>query len=107
MKLGIIHSVEAKMTWFVKVLFVLFTLHASLITSTAQVSVEANIDQIEMLVGEQAHVTLKAVTKKESKVEFPQFQYTQQITPGIDGLHLDIVRRYLILSSVVDCEGRR
>ena len=86
MKLGIIHSVEAKMTWFVKVLFVLFTLHASLITSTAQVSVEANIDQIEMLVGEQAHVTLKAVTKKESKVEFPQFQYTQQITPGIEVL---------------------
>ena len=50
----------------------------------AQVSVEASIDRIEMLVGEQAHVTLKATAKKESKVEFPQFQPMQHITPGVE-----------------------
>ena len=49
-------------------------------------SVEASIDHIEMLVGEQAHVTLKAVAKESAKVEFPQFQPTQYVTPGVEVL---------------------
>lgn len=48
----------------------------------AQVSVEAMIDSIQILVGQQAHVTLTAVAKENSKVEFPQFKPTQMITPG-------------------------
>ena len=53
----------------------------------AQVSVEASIDNIEMLVGQQAHVTLKAVAKENSKVEFPSFQPSQYVTPGIEVLN--------------------
>ena len=49
-------------------------------------SVEASIDQIEMLVGEQAHVTLKAVAKENAKVEFPQFKPTEYVTPGVEVL---------------------
>ena len=49
-------------------------------------SVEASIDNIEMLIGEQAHVTLKAVAKENAKVEFPQFQPTQYVTPGVEVL---------------------
>ena len=67
----------------VKVLLVLFTIHCSLFTSTAQ-TVEASIDNIEMLVGQQAHVTLKAVAKEGSKVEFPQFKPLQYVTPGVE-----------------------
>ena len=52
----------------------------------AQVSVEAMIDSIQILVGQQAHVTLTAVTKENSKVEFPQFKPTQMITPGVEVL---------------------
>jgi hypothetical protein len=78
---------EARVNRGVMILLTVFvTYHLSLVTSSAQVSVEASIDQIEMLVGEQAHVTLKAVAKKDSKVEFPQFQPTQQITPGVEVL---------------------
>ena len=49
-------------------------------------SVEASIDQIEMLVGEQAHVTLKAVAKENAKVVFPQFKPTEYVTPGVEVL---------------------
>lgn len=50
----------------------------------AQVTVEASIDNIEMLVGEQAHVTLKAVANENAKVDFPQFQPLQYMTPGVE-----------------------
>lgn len=52
----------------------------------AQVSVEAMIDSIQILIGQQAHVTLTAVAKENSKVEFPQFKPTQMITPGVEVL---------------------
>ena len=70
----------------VKVLLVLFTIHCSLFTSYAQVSVEASVDRIEMLVGQQAHVTLKAVVKENSKVEFPKFKPSEYVTPGVEVL---------------------
>lgn len=77
---------NTRVRWMMRILVILFIIHGSLFASFAQVSVEASIDQIEMLVGQQAHVTLKAVAKRESKVEFPQFQSTQQITPGVEVL---------------------
>ena len=83
---------EVKAEWMVKVLLVLFTIHYSLFTSFAQVSVEASVDRIEMLVGQQAHVTLKAVVKENSKVEFPKFKPSEFVTPGVevlDGQSLD------------------
>ena len=69
----------------VKVLLVLFTIHYSLLPASAQ-SVEASIDNIEMLVGQQAHVTLKAVAKEDAKVEFPQFKPSEYVTPGVEVL---------------------
>ena len=83
---------EVKAEWMVKVLLVLFTIHYSLFTSFAQVSVEASVDRIEMLVGQQAHVTLKAVVKENSKVEFPKFKPSEFVTAGVevlDGQSLD------------------
>ena len=83
---------EVKAEWMVKVLLVLFTIYYSLFTSFAQVSVEASVDRIEMLVGQQAHVTLKAVVKENSKVEFPKFKPSEFVTPGVevlDGQSLD------------------
>jgi succinate dehydrogenase hydrophobic anchor subunit len=52
----------------------------------AQISVEAQIDSIQILVGQQAHVTLTAIAKENAKVEFPQFQPTQMIIPGVEVL---------------------
>ena len=59
---------------------------SSLLSVSAQVSVEAVIDSIEIFVGQQAHVTLTATAKENAKVEFPQFKPTEYITPGVEVL---------------------
>lgn len=69
-----------------KKLLILIILTMSALMTSAQVSVEAKIDSIEMFVGQQVHVTLSAVAKENSKVEFPQFKPTQYITPGVEVL---------------------
>ena len=67
-----------------KVLFLI--LMAAAVQMMEAQSVEASIDKIEMLVGEQSHVTLKAVAKENAKVEFPQFKPTEYVTPGVEVL---------------------
>lgn len=52
----------------------------------AQVSVEATIDSIEIFIGQQVHVTVKATMKENSKAEFPVFKATEMITPGVEVL---------------------
>ena len=64
----------------------LIVLVSSCLSVTAQVSVEAVIDSIQIFVGQQAHVTLTANAKEDAKIEFPQFKPTQYITPGVEVL---------------------
>ena len=64
----------------------LIILAVSTLPSMAQVSVEAQIDSVEMFVGQQVHITLTANVKEESKVEFPQFKPTEYFTPGVEVL---------------------
>lgn len=64
----------------------LIVLLASVLGLLAQVSVEAEIDYIQIFVGQQAHVTLAATAKENAKVEFPQFKPTEYITPGVEVL---------------------
>ena len=61
-------------------------LTASVLAASAQVSVEAVIDSIQIFVGQQAHVTLTAMAKENAKVEFPQFKPMEYITPGVEVL---------------------
>ena len=69
-----------------KRLLFLIVLVASVLSVSAQVSVEARIDSIEMFVGQQVHVTLTANAQENAKIEFPQFKPTQYITPGVEVL---------------------
>jgi hypothetical protein len=64
----------------------LIALIVSTLQMTAQVSVEAMIDSIQIFVGQQAHVTLTANAKENAKIEFPQFKPTEYITPGVEVL---------------------
>ncbi|MDE7455880.1 MAG: BatD family protein [Prevotella sp.] len=50
----------------------------------AQSSVEAKIDPIEMMIGEQAQVTLTVQAGENDRVEFPIFQPRQQIVAGVE-----------------------
>ena len=69
-----------------KRLYSIIVLLASVLQMTAQVSVEAEIDSVQIFVGQQAHVTLTAHAKDQAKIEFPQFKPTQFITPGVEVL---------------------
>ena len=60
---------------------------ASALSASAQVSVEAVIDSIQIFVGQQVHVTLTATAKENAKVEFPQFKPMEYITPGVEVLN--------------------
>ncbi len=67
------------------------------LSASAQVKVEMMLDSLELLVGEQAHITLSVTMKEGQQAQFPDFQYTQQLAPGVevletrdlDTLHLD------------------
>ena len=69
-----------------KILIISIILTASVLRVSAQVSVEAVIDSIQIFVGQQAHVTLTATAKENAKVEFPQFKPMEYITPGVEVL---------------------
>ena len=69
-----------------KRLYSVIVLLASVLQMAAQVSVEAEIDSVQIFVGQQAHVTLTAHAKDQAKIEFPQFKPTQFITPGVEVL---------------------
>lgn len=57
---------------------------AATITAAAQATVEATIDSIEILIGEQVEVSVRATAKENAKVVFPDFKPQQLITPGVE-----------------------
>ena len=66
--------------------FLFILLAVAVLTAKSQVTVEAAIDSIEILIGEQAHVTVTATMKEGAKAEFPVFKPTEQIIPGVEVL---------------------
>lgn len=50
----------------------------------AQVSVEAKIDSLEMVIGQQTDVTVTVTANEGDQVEFPNFKPLQQIIPGVE-----------------------
>ena len=61
-------------------------LMATVLPLSAQVSVEARIDSIEMFIGEQVHVTLTVTAGDKANVAFPVFKPQQMVTPGVEVL---------------------
>jgi hypothetical protein len=67
-----------------KKLFSVILLTLSFLQMTAQVSVEAEIDSIQIFIGEQAHVTLRASMPEGATAEFPVFKASEMLTPGVE-----------------------
>ncbi len=67
-----------------KLLIALITYHLSLITSLAQVQVEARIDSVQMFIGQQAHLTIDVTADKGARVEFPKLSARQYLVPGVE-----------------------
>ena len=59
-------------------------LACAVISAAAQATVEATIDSIEILIGQQVEVSVRATAKEGSKVVFPDFKPQQMITPGVE-----------------------
>ena len=57
---------------------------ATLLVLPAVAQVTATIDPIEMMIGEQAEVTLSVQADAEAKVEFPKLQPRQMLVPGVE-----------------------
>ena len=68
--------------WFLP--FYLFTFLP--LSMLAQGSVQAKIEPMEMMIGEQAQVTLTVQAAADAKVEWPTFQPRQQLVPGVEVL---------------------
>ena len=61
----------------------------SAIGTTAQVKVDAFIDSIAILIGEQAHVTLSVTAKNSDRIEFQPLKETHYVVPGLELLHVE------------------
>ena len=55
-----------------------------MLSAAAQATVEATIDSIEILIGQQVEVSVKATAKEGAAVVFPDFKPQQMITPGVE-----------------------
>ena len=66
-----------------RLIFIFSFLHFCIAAMFAQ-QVTASIDSIEILMGEQAHVTLTVTAPEGAKIEFPQYKRTQELTPGVE-----------------------
>ncbi len=64
-----------------KIALILYTL---LIYGTVEAQVTAKIDPIEMMIGEQATVTLTVDANEDAKVEWPKLQSRQLLVPGVE-----------------------
>ena len=71
-----------------KRILVLFGLICTVVTMTAQVGVEARIDSIQMLIGQQVHVTVTATTPSNAKVVFPSFKSRDTLVAGVEVLNI-------------------
>ena len=69
-----------------KRLILLISLTYVTATALAQVGVEATIDSIQMLIGQQVHVTLTATTPVDATVVFPTYKSREQLVAGVEVL---------------------
>lgn len=58
----------------------------STLSANGQVSVEARIDSLQMLVGEQTNLVLTVKAPDKARISFPVFQPSQYITSGVEVL---------------------
>lgn len=61
----------------------------SAIGAAAQVKVDAFIDSIAILIGEQAHVTLSVTAKNSDRIEFQPLKESHYVVPGLELLHVE------------------
>ena len=83
----------------------LIILIASTLHCLAQSSVTANIEPIEMMIGEQATVTLTVQAADDAKVEWPTFQPRQMLVPGVEVLNTQRTSDHTMVITLTSFDG--
>lgn len=78
---------------YMKRFTILIWLMAAMLQLSAQVTVEASIDSIEMLIGQQVHVTVTATAGEQTQPVFPEYKPQQMVTPGVEVLGATEVKK--------------
>ena len=71
----------------------------------AQASVEVKIDPIEMMIGEQAQVTMTVQAAEGAKIEMPVFQPRQQIVAGVEVINVEHPTDRSLLLTLTSFDG--
>ena len=71
----------------------------------AQASVEVKIDPIEMMIGEQAQVTMTVQAAEGAKIEMPVFQPRQQIVAGVEVINVEHPTDHSLLLTITSFDG--
>lgn len=83
----------------------LIVLIASVLRCLAQSSVTAKIEPIEMMIGEQATVTLTVQTADDAKVDWPTFQPRQMLVPGVEVLNTQRTSDHTMIITLTSFDG--
>ena len=75
------------------------------ILTFAQASVDVKIDPIEMMIGEQAQVTMTVQASEGAKVEIPTFQPRQQIVAGVEVINVEHPTDHSLLLTLTSFDG--
>jgi hypothetical protein len=85
MVMKFVSSSESIIDWFLQRFFFFFVFLLSCTSLCSQeASVQATINPIEIMIGEQAKVEVKAMMKEGSESVFPVFKPNQEIIPGVE-----------------------
>ena len=71
----------------------------------SQASVEVKIDPIEMMIGEQAQVTMTVQAAEGATVEMPVFQPRQQIVAGVEVINVEHPTNHSLLLTLTSFDG--
>ncbi len=71
----------------------------------AQATVEVKIDPIEMMIGEQAQVTMTVQAAEGAKIEMPVFQPRQQIVAGVEVINVEHPTGHSLLLTLTSFDG--
>ena len=83
----------------------LIVLIASSLRCLSQSSVTAKIEPIEMMIGEQATVTLTVQTADDAKVDWPTFQPRQMLVPGVEVLNTQRTSDHTMVITLTSFDG--
>ena len=77
----------------------------SALLSFAQSSVQAKIDPIEMLIGEQAQVTLTVQANDNANIDWPKLQPRQMLVPGVEVISTQHPDAHTMLITLTSFDG--